>query len=1058
MSGKVSNKQKENEIYLYTVPEAGQLVEVRRRQWIVEKIQTATLIDGISNFPQHLISLSAIDEDSLGEGLSVIWELEPGARTLENAGLPTITGHDESDRMEAFLDAVRWGAAVNADRSFLQAPFRSGVTIEDYQLDPLVRAIDMARVNLLIADDVGLGKTIEAGLVAQELLVRHRARTVLVVCPSSLQIKWQTEMREKFGLEFHIVDSNYIRSLRKERGIHVNPWGSFPRLISSMDWMKSGDALRLLKDILPPTATFPRKFDLLIIDEAHNIAPAAASRYALESQRTRLIRTIAPHFEHRLFLTATPHNGHQESFTALLELLDDQRFARTVAPDERQLQKIMVRRLKTDLVDSVGKPLFAKRELRALELDYSEEEKKIHLLLQAYTKNRTESMKSSTNELGLEFIHKLLKKRLFSSPRAFAVSLARHRDYLINGKQKSIKDKFDNLILRKAILRCEEEYANDKALETALESAVNEASALPIPLTTEQSELLSQLSSWADLNKNKADSKAHAILEWIESHLKTEGEWNDYRVILFTEYRPTQSWLNEILTSYGFGGDRLMVLNGDTSQDERERMKAAFQTSPTLSSVRILLATDAASEGIDLQNHCNYLIHVEIPWNPNVMEQRNGRIDRHGQKYEKVFIWHPVGKGFNGAGSIKPGDLAGDHEFLMKAVLKVEAMREDLGSVGSVIAQQIEEAMLGKILYLDTRNAEIKSSRARKFIVTENKIKERIQKLHERILETKKDFNLTPDRVAKAVNVALELGDLPSLKKITLSGAENNFVYEVPILPGAWGRALAGLEHPYTKLRRPITFDHAFAKDRDDVVLAHLNHKLVQLSLRLLRAEVWALDDLKKLHRVTFRSSTDLELSDPAIIVFSRLVITGGNHHRLHEELTSCGVELKGNNLNRISQVSRVEVIYEKSIPLKPNEITLSYFKTVVSDKEKIIRSAVNARSRDRLQNLESTLTRLKNSEVEDLNSILTELERAIKNELTQTEPEQLKLDLWPEEQRRQLRKDIAALEARLARIPLERSREISAIESRYNELTDRTFPVAMAIVLPKSWIERFGK
>ena len=138
---------------------------------------------------QHLVNLTAIDEDSLGEEIDVVWEIEPGARVLEKAGLPAITGHDDADRLEAFLDAIRWGAATNADRSFLQAPFRSGVTIEDYQLDPLVRAIDMARVNLLIADDVGLGKTIEAGLVIQELLVRHRARTVLIICPASLQIK-----------------------------------------------------------------------------------------------------------------------------------------------------------------------------------------------------------------------------------------------------------------------------------------------------------------------------------------------------------------------------------------------------------------------------------------------------------------------------------------------------------------------------------------------------------------------------------------------------------------------------------------------------------------------------------------------------------------------------------------------------------------------------------------------------------------------------------------------------------------------------------------------------
>jgi hypothetical protein len=130
-------------------PEPGQLVEVRRRQWIVAETQTSPALFG-SAAPQHFVTLLSIDEDSLGEQIEVVWEIEPGAHIIEKAGLPTISGRDETEKLEAFLDAVRWGAATNVDRGFLQAPFRSGVSIEDFQLDPLVRAIDMARANLLI--------------------------------------------------------------------------------------------------------------------------------------------------------------------------------------------------------------------------------------------------------------------------------------------------------------------------------------------------------------------------------------------------------------------------------------------------------------------------------------------------------------------------------------------------------------------------------------------------------------------------------------------------------------------------------------------------------------------------------------------------------------------------------------------------------------------------------------------------------------------------------------------------------------------------------------------
>lgn len=142
------------------VPESGQLVEVRRRQWVVTDIEQSSLTDGSVSRKQHLVTMVSLDEDSLNESLLAVWELEPGARVLETAGLPSVAGWDSCERLEAFLDAVRWGASTNADRAFLQAPFRSGVEIQDFQLDPLVRAIDMARANLLIADDVGLGKVL----------------------------------------------------------------------------------------------------------------------------------------------------------------------------------------------------------------------------------------------------------------------------------------------------------------------------------------------------------------------------------------------------------------------------------------------------------------------------------------------------------------------------------------------------------------------------------------------------------------------------------------------------------------------------------------------------------------------------------------------------------------------------------------------------------------------------------------------------------------------------------------------------------------------------------
>jgi hypothetical protein len=300
-------------------PEVGQLVRVRDRHWVVSE---AVASSNPGEQSQHLIERASVEDDALGDDLTVVWEIEPGADVLETATLPRPQAgrFDDPARLDAFLDAVRWGAITSADSRALQAPFRSGITIEDYQLDPVVRALQMPRVNLLIADDVGLGNTIEAGLVAQELLLRHRARTVLIVCPASITLNWKVEMADRFGLEFHVVDAAMLRELRRSRGLNADPFRSYPRLIVSIDWLKRPKAMRLLRDVLSPDAhVFPRRFDLLIVDEVHTCAPAGRGRYARDSQRTEAIRTIAPHFEHRLFLSATPHNGYTESFTALLE-------------------------------------------------------------------------------------------------------------------------------------------------------------------------------------------------------------------------------------------------------------------------------------------------------------------------------------------------------------------------------------------------------------------------------------------------------------------------------------------------------------------------------------------------------------------------------------------------------------------------------------------------------------------------------------------------------------------------------------------------------------------
>ncbi|MCF2717436.1 SWF/SNF helicase family protein [Paenibacillus sp. UKAQ_18] len=501
-----------------------------------------------------------------------------------------------------------------------------------------------------------------------------------------------------------------------------------------------------------------------------------------------------------------------------------------------------------------------------------------------------------------------------------------------------------------------------------------------------------------------------------------------------------------------------MFLHGSMLPDEREIVKAAFQADPQISPVRILLATDAASEGIDLQNHCNYLIHIEIPWNPNVMEQRNGRIDRHGQKEKEVYIWHPVGKGFKPDSSqrkIRVGEVTGDHEYLMRAVLKIDRIREDLGTVGPVIASQIEEAMLGRRNSMDTSIAETKAAQARRFVSAEKRMEEKISRLHARLMEAKEEYHLSPGHIERAVEIALEIAEKPALRPYSLPGVPNGSLFEVPILPGSWGRATIGLNHPHTGLRRPITFDHNVAKGRDDVVLAHLNHKLVQMSLRLLREELWKIDDIKQLHRISFRLVPDRDFVSPVVAVWSRLVIIGGNHERLHEELTLSGGELRRSGFSRITQLGRLESLIEQSIAVEPSQSLLKSLKERYESQEKSILATLEARSRDRLKYLENTLERRKEGGIKDVLTVLDDLENSIQNELKEQGPQQIEMQLWPEDQRNQLRRDFDALKERLKRIPSERENEALAIENRYKNIVDRTFPAAVVFLVPESELGR---
>ena len=404
-------------------PEPGQIAFVRQRRYLVERVAAPPTVGEAT-----LVSLSCLDDDAQGEPLTVLWEHEVDARVVEDDGWSSVAerGFDDPELFAAYLRTLSWNCVTATDPNLFQAPFRAGIRIDAYQLEPLRKALRLPRVNLFIADDVGLGKTIEAGLIARELLLRRRLDRIVVACPPSMLDQWREEMETCFGLVFMILDRAYVTRMRRERGFSVNPWTTHSRFLVSHSLLINESYASGLRDWLGEFA--PQS--LLILDEAHHAAPSSGARYAIDSQITRAIRDIAPRFEHRLFLSATPHNGHSNSFSALLEILDPQRFCRGVGVLKGQLDEIMVRRLKSDIralegglpkrsvvqIDVDGLPADAPELLLASRLDaYRSEREK-----------RLANASPSQQAVGALVVG-CLQKRLLSSVDAFARTLAVHR-------------------------------------------------------------------------------------------------------------------------------------------------------------------------------------------------------------------------------------------------------------------------------------------------------------------------------------------------------------------------------------------------------------------------------------------------------------------------------------------------------------------------------------------------------------------------------------------------------------------------------------------------------
>jgi superfamily II DNA or RNA helicase len=1044
------------------VPEPGQVVEVRGASWAVAQVQQQALprspADEALPRLNHAVTLQALDEDRLGEELTVVWELEVGHTVTPAQGLPTRInpdGFDDPNTLAGFVDAMRWGAVTSADESSVQAPFHSGVTVEAYQLEPLHRALSAPRTNLLLADDVGLGKTIEAGLVVQELLLRHRARTVIVVCPPSLALKWQDEMRDKFGLGFTIINSEMMRDVRRRYGLNANPFQLFPRVIVSMAWLPQLRAQRMLRDVYAGvagassngnTTNTARRyaFDVLIVDEAHHVAPASPSAigggrgYAVDTQRTIAVRELADRCEHRLFLSATPHNGHPESFTALMEMIDSRRFSRGALLDERALRDVTIRRLKADLPEKGFRP----RRLQVIPFTPDAAEQDMFALLNRIL---TDSAKASGTGASGDITAMLFKKRFLSSPWAFGMTLASYLAARSTGRGSDDWD-YDDIL-------GDGQSDEEEGLWEQDEATVLRRSKSTDPLVAARPGELQRLAEWGLSFENRPDSRLDQLVRTLDAVCRPAGSWSIERVVVFTEYAHTLEWVRRVLRQQGYG-EVLAVIQGQTPAEDRELIREQFTQDPAKNPLRVLLATDAAGEGIDLQDHCHRLINLDIPFNPSRLEQRIGRIDRYGQR-ETPLVFHF-------APDKTSTTYDADMEFMARIARKVVTVDRDLGSVNQVIAEQIQGHF--------ARSSGTGRRRARPGVDGNSVIvralaggmdlNARLTQLEQGYDESRAALHLEPANLRRVVDTALRIAHQPTL---VLRGDDRTDadVFTVPALGPAWQSTLDGLEtRTEPGVLRPITFDDKAAAGRKDLVYVHLGHPLVKKAQRLLRRSLWSADS--PLNRVT--AVVVDGLAESFVAAVTRMVLVGRGGLRLHEEIFLAGVRLRG---RRAIAEERAEQLLDQA--LDADQLTLA----AADVRAELIREwnepdsplrarlldSMTRRAQTRHQRVTEQLARRRDADITRAEEIFAAFRRNLLDSLEQltSADAQTQLALFPDDQHRQRRRDIEAMRRRLDALGAEADREVAAIAERYRDVKPHTTAAAIVFALTPADAGRAG-
>jgi len=1074
------------------IPQPGDIVRVRTRTYLVESVESA--IGG------HCIQGVCLDDDAQGQPLEAIWELELDTNILDESIWESIgkNGFDSPRHFSAYVHALRWNCVTATNSRLFQAPFRAGIRIDAYQLEPLRKALLLPRVNLFIADDVGLGKTIEAGLIASELLLRRRIREIVVACPPSMLLQWKEELDSRFGLTFEILDRAYIERVRQERGFGVNPWTTFPRFLVSQRLLVDESYAAPLRDWLDNF----RPGSLLILDEAHHAAPASGAKYAIDSRITRSVRDLAPRFEHRLFLSATPHNGHSNSFSALLEILDSQRFTRGVRVLKTHLDQIMVRRLKEDVREIAGG--FPRRNVIQIDIDSLPEnapELELARLLDEYRNVRQRRVAGATKRKQAEaaLLISGLQQRLLSSIEAFAKTLRVHRrtmERLWDKEDRYFPSDHNKPFSAKQIdlLRGNVDADDDRSqlseedlgelvdlqVENSTENTAGESALADI---SQEKAILATMQEIAENARGTADARVRYLIEWIREHMcpgvrmpgesaaLDDVEWTDTRILVFTEYEDTRRYLVNCLRAAIRGTMRhevrIEVFHGPTPPDKRELIKRAFNAPPSENPVRILVATDAAREGLNLQAHCHNLFHFDVPWNPSRLEQRNGRIDRKLQPEPEVNCHYFVY-------TQRPED-----RVLQALVRKTNTIREELGSLSQVLEARLAETLKngiqrGSAEHMARQIADVNLDEDQRRTTEEEfevvrdrqeKLRSQVEQLERRVEDARKWIGLDHASLRDAISCSLEmLGVDPLVEAAKLNGGPQRFQFPDLLnkLGGdpTWTTTLDTLRRPPDGSEngfewrknadiRPVVFEAPTGVD-DSVVQLHLHHRVVQRLLSRFLSQGFVHHDLS---RACLVQSSD---SIPRVVLLGRLSLYGPGATRLHEEIVTVTARWSepGQRNGPLTPYARdaeartIDLLEEAMRPEGQHgvgdETQKKLLDSLAQDVQELL-PHLQERAHDARHDAEAVLGKRGETEAREMRKILEDQRQRVLRELGR----QVQMELFEEGERKQYESNRRYWERWIHNVEDDLETEPDRILKFYRVSSYRVEPVGIAYLLP---------